>query len=421
MDRLPNILSKQLILPIIFLCPGLTYSQDEERVLDSQSNRLYNTVEEFPGKGIQFLDQGLVIDAIDYFDNFLKENPENFEAWYLKALAQEKSLDYRSAIHCLETSLRINPAFAEGLFSLAMLYYKTGNYQAAKEKFEHLADMPLGETNAVYFRGIKYGEDARDTEFNQLISMANKEADIYNYLGLCYLKAGDPAKSINFFNQSIQSRDNDDNIYVNRGLAWSQINRNDYAINDYRKALSINPDNMLAKLNLSMIAGDSTGIPDPLFGLAGIDMPEVFAYRAYIKFNGGDLAGAISDYDSAIFLDEDNPDFILNRGIVFEKANEFELALKDLRTAELLEPGNPKIYFHQGNIYFKLKHFSQSINSYTRAIHLEPGNGANFYNRAISYYYLNQPDSACLDAVRAVNLGMKEAEPFVEQKCPGKY
>jgi tetratricopeptide (TPR) repeat protein len=421
MDRLPENLSKHLILLILFLCPGLTYSQHEGRGHDSHNNEQYNSIEEFPEKGIQFLNEGLILDAIDYFDKFLKENPDNFEAWYFKGLSQEKALDYHSAILCLETSLRINPAFAEGLFSLAMLYYKTGNYQVAREKFEHLAAMPPGETNAVYFRGIKYGEGRRNTEFDQLISMANKKADIYNYIGLCYLKAGDPAKSINFFNQSIQSGGNDDNIYVNRGLAWYQINRNDHAINDYRKALSINPDNMLARLNLSLIAGDSIDIPDPLNGLVGSDMPEAYAYRGYLKFKDGDLAGAISDYDSAIFLDENNPDFILNRGIVFEKTNEFDLALKDFKTAALIEPGNPIIHFHEGNVYFNLKLFSQSINSYTRAILLDPGNGASFYNRAISYSYLNQPDSACLDAVRAISLGLKEAELFVEKKCPGKY
>lgn len=179
----------------------------------------------------------------------------------------------------------------------------------------------------------------------------------------------------------------------------------------------------MAKYNL-VILGQETGgntknETDRLLSESG-DLSASFAYRAYMKFNQNKFMESILDYDTAILLDRNNPELYLNRGLVLEKTDSLDAALRDYLIAGTIAPDLDKVYYAQGNIWYKLNNYSKSITLYSRAISLNPGNGYAYYNRALSYYKISSLHNACYDAEKARDLGVNEAQEFINNACSGK-
>ena len=412
---------KFFILSLFFIAPPRLFSQPSDSIYfyptDSKANL---SAEKYYEQGLSEFNNKNYLKAIDNFDDVLLKNPGHIEALYFKALSQEHILDNRGAITSLENAVAIDPHFTEAIFNLAILYFKVKNYEPAIDLFNKLLATPAGETQAIYFRGISVGENDIEPRFDQLLTMANKEADIYNYLGLCYSRTGDLEKSIENFDNSIELFDKNDNIYVNRGLVYSKAGNIEMARKDYLKALALNPYNRLAQFNLMILnkddPGNSRAVLDEMIK-NNVDIGSVYSYRAFINFKEEKYKESIQDYDSAILMDRDNPKLYLNRGMAYEKTGSFDAAMKDYMIAEVIAPEDPEVYFHKGNVFFKKENYTQSIEMYSKSIAIDPQYGMALFNRALAYYNLGNPENACLDARKALVSGVKEAEQFLQTKC----
>ncbi|GAH46582.1 unnamed protein product, partial [marine sediment metagenome] len=221
------------------------------------------------------------------------------------------------------------------------------------------------------------------------------------------------------YNLAIRLSENDDNLYVNRGLVYLDLGQLKKAGEDFNLALKINSGNSLASLYLSNIL-----YPDNISRIENLNqfienrkVPEAYANRAYYRYLENDYPGAIADYDSAIFLNNNDPELYLNRGMTKEKISEFNSAMKDYEVANLLDPDNPKIYYQIGNVHFKLERFKVSINYYTKSISLDPEQSNVYYNRGLAYHNKNDHNKACQDMKKAQSLGLEASIQFINKHC----
>lgn len=202
------------------------------------------------------------------------------------------------------------------------------------------------------------------------------------------------------------------------GQAKAEDGYNEKAIEDYTKAIDLNPNDTLPYINRGL---------------------------AYHRL--GKLDNAIKDYDTAIAIDPKLAKAYSNRSHVYYDKKDLTRALDDANRAAVFDPTLAEAYINLGNAQFANRDASSAIDNYTRAISLNPGrillagahtNRANviaqndlnaafkdynraiavnpefaeaFYNRGLGYEKLGNRQAAIQDYEKAAGLYFKQGYP----------
>lgn len=122
---------------------------------------------------------------------------------------------------------------------------------------------------------------------------------------------------------------------------------------------------------------------------------------AYLDLKEFELA--IDDYSKAIAIEPDATIYV-NRAYVYKILGEFDLALADCNRALKLKPQYADGFFGRGNIYRDLKDYKRAIAEYDRAISLNPRKAQFYINRGAVYYILKNPELAIQNWRKALEL-----------------
>lgn len=173
----------------------------------------------------------------------------------------------------------------------------------------------------------------------------------------CFEETGEPAIAActRLITSERYDGDNLAVIYFDRGVTWYAIREYDHAIEDYDRALELNPQFAQAVFN-----------------------------RGNALDEKGQFVRAIQDYDQAIKL---NPNYAMafnNRGYVWDERHDFDRAIKDYDRAIDLHPQYAQAFNNRGIAYANKGDWDRAIRDYDRAIELDPGYAAAFYNRGVA-------------------------------------
>ena len=173
--------------------------------------------------------------------------------------------------------------------------------------------------------------------------------------------------------------------YCNLGLACAGIGRLSEAIQDYDKAIALNPDYDLAYNDR---------------GLACAKM--------------GRLAEATHDYSKAISLNPDYAQAYESRGIAYGRSGRLEEAMQDFDRAIALDSDYAEAYYNRGNIRLDAARNSEAVADYDEAIALKPDFAIAYYNRAVAHYEMKAYDEASTDVKMFMHLGGQPEPGFLE-------
>jgi tetratricopeptide (TPR) repeat protein len=113
---------------------------------------------------------------------------------------------------------------------------------------------------------------------------------------------------------------------------------------------------------------------------------------------------ALTDFSSALILDENNHEAIRNRGGIYLQKGQYEEAKSDYQKALRLYDNVPSNYFNMGQVLANLGEFNDSINNYDRAIRLAPDYTDAYHNRGLAYSKQKSFDNALEDLEKAISL-----------------
>ncbi len=372
-------------------------------------------------QGEVLLNKGQYPEALDLFNKCLQQNPGYPEAYRNRAYIKQQLHDNEGANIDLSIYLEQKPDQPEALFSRATLRYQLKKYIQAKEDFNRLLKLPMGETNTIYFKKAA-ASSAGITEVMTAQSN-NMPPIIFNYLGLIDTHLKKYSSALIWMDSAILLDPNQPDYYVNRALAKEAMN-DTTAIRDYKKALSIDPDHAIALSNLSMAKrkrGDVTSADEHIEHAIESDSSMLYPYleRAFQRMEGGYYKGAEEDYTRALDVENRDPEIWFNRGLAREKLKDLPGAYADYTQAIELNEKFDKAWIGRGNVLTKQAKYNEAIEDYTVAILFRPDFALAFYNRAIAKDKLKLKEEACSDLNQAAILGYN-VEPKIKARVCAK-
>jgi tetratricopeptide (TPR) repeat protein len=348
-------------------------------------------------------------EALALLDECLKHNPGYFDAYALRGSVREQLKDHEGALTDYSVYLDKYPDHLEILMSRAVLRYKIGFYEQAREDFLRLLLLPYGgETNSIFY---KQSMSVSDKNPMMTTTQGSHTSYIFNYLGLAESKLKNFVTAKTYFDSAIRLDSREADYFVNRGLVKENLG-DSTAVLDYEKALRLNPDHTLAKHNLAALNAkkiQTLSLEERLSKTIEADSTMLYPYleRAQQRYEAKYYEGARDDYSMALEIDSKNVEIWLGRGLAREKLKDLKGAFSDYTKAIGLKEDYAKAWLNRGNVLLKLERYSDAIEDYNVALIYNPDYALAFYNRAMAKAKLKKGQEACSDLRKAEELGIK--------------
>jgi tetratricopeptide (TPR) repeat protein len=393
------------------------YFPNEKADSSQVAGAVRQNAEQIHEHAAKLFDRGRYRAAAYYFDQLIGIRPQEKAFWLGRGQCREGMDDAEGAISDYTEALRLDANFVEALFNRAMLYFTTEKYGFAVTDFAQLLTIPgSGPTNTIYY-GSSAGQLGGVSQVMTL--QQNRQAPIHHFLGLCKLKTADYEGALASLEQAVALLPTEAAYWVNRGLAHQYLEQTEQAVADFRHALLLDPDNTHALYNLSQLTPDGQkqlDVYDQVLA-QNPDFAPALANRGYAKYEQGDFAGALADFDRAIELGQHNYQAYLNRGLARARVGNYAGSVKDFGKALELDPKSAKAYAGRANAYFHLKKLDRALADYNLAIAFAPSEAHLYYNRGLVLKQAKQSAQACADWKKAIELGWEPAQQVKDKFC----
>jgi tetratricopeptide (TPR) repeat protein len=260
--------------------------------------------------------KGYTDDAITQIKRAITYNAKKPQYYsFFGELLIKKGL-VKDAVEVFKQTLKLDPGFVEAKVNIGRAYREMKEFEKARGVLDAIQEENPDYPKLELERGIILYREDRITEavklFKNHLLREPYDDDARYYLGICYYKEKDYDNAIMELRRALELvphyiKKPEVNLYL--GLVLTDKGRNDEAIIEYQKALSVQPDNA--------VAHNSMGV----------------AFK-----NLGNLDRAIEEYKRAVSIDKSYYKAYNNLGVAFYKKNFFQEAERYFKKALEIEP-----------------------------------------------------------------------------------
>jgi len=299
-----------------------------------------------------WFEQGLILAAAqDYqgsllsFDQALKFQPDDHEAWNNRGNSLDELGRYEEAISSYDQACKFQPDYHEAWNNRGISLSNLGRYEEAISSYEQALKFQPDYHLAWNNRGISLSELGRNEE------------------------------AISSYDQACKFQPDDHLAWYNRGISLGKLGRNEEAISSYEQALKFQPDDHLA-----------------WYG-RGNSLDEL-----------GRNEEAISSYNQALKFQPDDHLAWYNRGISLRKLGRNEEAISSYEQALKFQPDDHLAWYNRGISLRKLGRNEEAISSYNQALKFQPDDDWYLYCIALAQKILGRIDETQASLSAAIEL-----------------
>jgi len=165
--------------------------------------------------------------------------------------------------------------------------------------------------------------------------------------------------------------------YTMKGIFLYTTGDYDNALRCYDKSLSINPNQMVPRLNIGCIfltKGKTKEAIEIFKALSASDSNNALAYlncgKAFVILDQKD--SAIGCFSHALAIEPNLSSALFNLGKLYLGMGEYQKSMPYLQQARRTDPNDPEIYFELGNCSMKSNSREEAIKWYEKSISLDP-------------------------------------------------
>lgn len=209
--------------------------------------------------------------------------------------------------------------------------------------------------------------------------------------------------------------------YLNRGVAYWSMEQWAPAIQDYRKAVELNPKYYsTAYWNLGIALSKFSNWNESItnFNKAIEIYPnyaDAYTGRAIAYGSMSKWEEALKDFNKALEIMPGNASTYFNRGNIFMNTQQFDEAIKDFSKAIELDPNYLDAFSNRATVYANQKKYSEALTDFSKCISINPKYLRAYGNRAMLYTQLNQTDKAIQDYSSLIQLNSGNVQAYLNR------
>ena len=364
-------------------------------------------------RGLELISEGYYDEAIVYFENKVKEEPENYEIWFYLGNAYFENRDYGKAIKAYERVLSLNSSFQSAYISLASAYLKIGKKRKAKRiildglkkfnnyEFLYLSSIVLAECgyykNAekiikglieksredsylvvlgnIYFGMEKYEEALK--AYQEAIEINEKNEEAWNNMGFLYFSLGNYVKARECYEKAIETDQGYREAWYNLGYLEHTLGNLSKAVFYYWKALQIDSRDEVTWNNLGNALYNLGKYMESIpYFMKSVSINPEYEIGWNNIGNALDKMGmhkySIPFHERALKI---NPKFDYAwhaKGHALSALGHYEEALDALENAIELNSEYADTWYWRGYSLYKLERYEEAIDSLKTAVKIEP-------------------------------------------------
>ena len=275
---------------------------------------------------------------------------------------------HKQAIAAFEAAALYQPTSEQTLLDLALTYYEAGLFDKALQPLQKAialnaqnpsAHSMLGKT---YFSLREYEKAA--AELKAALDFGSDDFDTGFTLAIAYLQQRQFSDARQVFDSMLQHLGDRPELHVVIGRALRVAGRLPEAIDEFKKAIALDPSLPRVHDNLAL---------------------------AYLMNEGvSRLADAEREFKTELLTNPDEYFANYYLGIVYIFQRKWELAIAFLKNASRVQADNPDPYFQLGQAYQELEKHDQAIEALRKSIALNPDLAHNKFQVTTAHYRLAQ-------------------------------
>ena len=226
----------------------------------------------------------------------------------------------------------------------------------------------------------------------QQIAKYSNSSILFNILGVIFFKQNLLNQAVENYNKAIKINPNYAQAYNNLGAAFHKRNKISDAINSFKKATSLKPNFAEPFNNLGNIMFELGNFEEALSYFERTieikhDFEIIFANLGKTNLELGKKKEALDNFKKALKLKQDSPEIYNNIGVVYSALSRFDESLLSFKKAIELKPNHEKAYNNLGNLLNSLGRHDESSRAYHKAIKIKPDYSKAYSNLLFNLIY----------------------------------
>jgi predicted TPR repeat methyltransferase len=264
--------------------------------------------------------------------------------------------------------LRANPQHFEALSALGMIYFQTQQYEKAQYLLGEALRIDPYDVNGLCFRGLALMKTARQNAgiecFERAIEIKPDFVEAHANRATALLELGKFDEALGAFDQVLSMEPNHPVTWNNRGNTLMALNRIEEAVKCYDTALDIVPgfpeSTANRRIALDALKGSSSNFADSAYS------------RGVLLMREGRFHEALTAFDEAL---EVRPLFVQamsNRATALLELKRYEDALQGFDNALAIDAEHAISWNNRANTLVAMRRFEEAVESYDKALQLAP-------------------------------------------------
>ena len=329
----------------------------------------------------------LTAPARECYVNATRLAPRDFRWIYLLAKLDQQEGDVAEAIRGFKNVSSLHPEFVAAPVNLGNIYLELNRLDDAQASFSTALEIDRSSAAAYYGLGqvalAKRDYAAAVNYFQKSLELAPGANRIHYSLAMAYRSLGDSEKARLHLAQQgtvgvrvadpltdgLQELVQGARVHLARGRVALEAKRYAEAVAEFRRAVSANPDNVTAHVNLGAALTQT-----------------------------GDLSGAMEQFEATLRIDPNNTTAHYNLAVLLANEDKYQQAVVHLQAVSRINPNDLGARFLLGQQLEKATRLDEALSEFSIIAEANPDNEAALLER-VKLLQLQKQHQEALDAL----------------------
>ena len=291
------------------------------------------------------------VDSLDILTVLIRQDPENPEFHYRRALQWMSRDNFDSAMRDIGVATRLDSTEPAYYLALADIYLNRNKLQNSVAAVDRALELEPRNIKALLKQAeihLVVGNHLEALKhLDRVIELDDLNDKAIFLRGVVFMETGDTSRAVRNFQKAIDINQEYMEAYMQLGILYS-LKKNRIALDYFNSVLNMDPDNLEAKYSIAIFYQEAGEYENAMsaYGSILVDKPDFYIAHynmGYIELvYRENYEDAIEHFTEAIGINPEYADAYYNRGLSYEMLGDVQNSYENYKEAVTLQPNHPK-------------------------------------------------------------------------------